>query len=837
MKKYNITGMTCSACSAYVEKSVKKLDGVRSVSVNLLQNSMTVDFDEEKLSSSDIINAVEEGGYGASEAEASGKQDIEKAGDPLADEIMSLKIRLKFSLIFLIPLMYISMGHMLGAPLPSVLTGAENVMLYALTQFILCIPIVWLNRKFFTVGFKTLFKLAPNMDSLVALGSGAAVLHGTASLYLIGWALGRGDFEAAGELGMNLYFESAAMILTLITVGKFLEARAKGRTSDALKKLTALAPDIAVVLRGGQEYEIASKDLLAGDTVVMRPGARIPADGVVIKGSATVDESAITGESVPVDKLAGDKVTAATINKSGYFHFEALKVGEDTALSQIIRLVEDANSTKAPIAKLADRVSGVFVPVVIAIAVISAGVWLYAGSSFATALYVAIAVLVISCPCALGLATPTAIMVGTGKGAELGILFKSAESLEMACKVQTVIVDKTGTITEGRPEVTDILPMQGVDERYFLQTAASLEKLSEHPLAAAIVKKAEDESIEMLRVDSFEVIPGGGVRGDVDGRAVYVGNLKMLEKHLHTSHNHNITGSKTVLYFFTDTEMLGIIALADIIKPTSRQAVSDLKAMGLEVIMMTGDNALVAEYIASQAGIDSFIAGILPQDKEAEVRRLQAEGKKVAMVGDGINDAPALARADVGIAVGAGTDIAIDSADIVLIRSGLEDAVNAIRLSSSVMRNIKQNLFWAFFYNSLGIPLAAGVFYPLFGWMLSPVFAAAAMSLSSFSVVSNALRLRFFKAGAEKPACNGTCPIGTNYNIDKKEIVMTKTVVIEGMSCGHCSARVEKALNAIDGVQAKVSHETGTAEVTGDVSDDILKKAVEDAGYKVVSIK
>lgn len=838
-KKFNVTGMTCSACSAHVEKSVGKLEGVSSVSVNLLQNSMAVEYDDSILSDADIIRAVEDGGYGASLAGASvnksGKNS--SSGDernPAAEEIKNLRFRLVTSIIFLVPLMYVSMGHMMGFPLPHAFHGPENAMTFALTQFMLTLPVVYINRKFFTVGFKALAKRAPNMDSLIAIGASAAVAYGVIALYAIGSALGHGDMEAVSRWSMDLYFESAATILTLITVGKFLEARSKGRTSDAIAKLLDLSPKTAIVERSGAEAEVSVEEVVVGDIVVVRSGQGIPVDGVVTEGHASVDESALTGESMPAEKSPGDKVTAATVNRSGYFKFRATRVGEDTTIAKIIELVQDANATKAPIAKLADKVSGVFVPVVMAIALVSGVVWFALGYGVAFAVSIGIAVLVISCPCALGLATPTAIMVGTGKGAELGILIKSAEALEVAHSVDTVVLDKTGTVTEGRPRVTDVVPADGLSRGKFLGIAASLEHMSEHPLAKAIVELAESEGITFGDAGDFKSVEGGGVIGNVGGATIYAGNRRMMEsankKFADAENFYNLAekfaeDGKTPLFFRDDERILGVIALADTVKPTSAEAIKQFKSMGIEVVMLTGDNKRTAEAVRRQMDIDRAVAEVLPQDKESEIRSIQATGAKAAMIGDGVNDAPALARADVGIAIGAGTDIAIESADIVLMKSDLMDAVTAVQLSRAVIRNIKQNLFWAFFYNSVGIPLAAGVFFPLLGWKLNPMFAAAAMSLSSFCVVTNALRLKLFK-----PA---------NFNVAaniKEERKMTRTMKIEGMSCKHCSGRVEKALNDLPGVEATVDLEAGTAKITGDAPDETLKKAVEDAGYTVVSI-
>ncbi len=825
-EKFNVTGMTCSACSAHVEKSVKKLNGVKSVNVNLLQNNMHVDFDETAVSVDDIINAVVSGGYGASVA---GKEQ-EKKDNKVDNEISNMKFRLIVSLVCLVPLMYISMGHMWGWPFLSVFHGAENGITFALTQMLLTLPIMYVNRKYYITGFKTLFHGAPNMDSLIAIGSGAAFVYGIIAIYCIGYELGHGDKEFAHSYMMNLYFESAAMILALITLGKFLESRAKGKTSQAIEKLIDLSPKTAVVIRDGKEVTVGVDDVQIGEIVVVKAGQSVPLDGVIVEGNGAIDESAITGESIAVEKNVGDKVIGATINKSGYFKFKVEKVGEDTALSQIIHLVEEASASKAPIAKLADKVSGIFVPVVISIAVITIIVWLLLGKGISFALSMGISVLVISCPCALGLATPTAIMVGTGKGAQYGILTKSAESLETAHQVDTVVLDKTGTITEGKPSVTDIAPV-GISDKELLQIAASIEYLSEHPLAKAIVEKAD--GLELSDVADFEQIVGQGVKGNVDGKKVLAGNYKMMrENNIEVSEDEIFANDgKTSLYFAVDNKFVGIIAVADTIKETSRQAIEDMRNMGLDVIMLTGDNAVTANAIKNKLPLSSAVAEVLPSDKEEEVRKLQQSGHKVAMVGDGINDAPALTRADVGIAIGAGTDIAIESADIVLMKSDLQDVVTSIELSHSVIKNIKENLFWAFFYNALGIPIAAGVLYGIAGLKLNPMIAALAMSFSSVFVVSNALRLRFFK-----PKRNS---IKTVKN-EKENITMTKTIKINGMMCSHCTGRVGEVLNAIDGVSAEVSLDNGGQAVVTlakDVSDDVLKKAVVDAGYEVVGIE
>lgn len=840
-QKFDVTGMTCSACSAHVEKSVKKLNGVKDVSVSLLQNSMQVEFDEHALTETQIVKAVEDAGYGAFAQGRSEKKQKEEKVSAAKAEAKNMKMRLVVSFAFLIPLMYLSMGHMAGWPLPHIFHGTENALIFAFTQLLLTTPILIVNRKYFTVGFKTLFKGAPNMDSLIAIGSSAAVVYGIVAIYAIGYGLGHGNLALVDQYAMDLYFESAGMILALITLGKFLEARSKGKTSDAIEKLMNLAPKMATVLRDGQELEIPVEEVSVGEEIIVRPGQSIPVDGVILDGNGAVDESALTGESLPVEKGVGDKVTGATINKSGYFHMKATKVGEDTALAQIIRLVEEASSSKAPIAKLADKVSGVFVPVVITIAVVAAAVWLIAGYPFDFALSIGISVLVISCPCALGLATPTAIMVGTGKGAENGILIKSAESLETAHLVNTVVLDKTGTVTEGKPKVTDLIPCGGEQQEQLLRIAASAEKMSEHPLAVAIVEKAQESQLELYPVEGLEATAGQGITCTMQGKRILAGNLKMMKQAgiplegLDKQADQLAQQGKTPLYFALDGKLLGIIGVADVVKKTSQQAILELEKMGIDVVMLTGDNQRTAQAIQKQLGLTHVVAEVLPQDKESEIQKLQKQGKKVAMIGDGINDAPALTRADVGIAIGAGTDVAIESADIVLMKSDLLDAVTAIQLSKAVIRNIKENLFWAFFYNSIGIPLAAGVFYSLLGWKLNPMFGAAAMSLSSVCVVSNALRLKLFRPKFQ---------MGNTESVEKIEKkkggnFMKKELIVEGMSCGHCSARVEKALNEIDGVQAKVDLESKTASVTlsKEVSDEALIQAVTDAGYEVTTVK
>ena len=854
---FQVTGMTCSACSAHVEKAVSRVDGVSAVSVNLLSGSMQVSYDENIVTADGIVAAVVNSGYGASLPQKAGKRkDAPRREDAAAGELKQMKHRMIWSFVFLLPLFYISMGHMMGAPLPGFLVGMENALAFAFTQLLLTLPIMYLNDKYYRVGFKTLFHGAPNMDSLIAVGSAAAVIYGVFAIYQIGWGLGHGDMDLVGRYHMDLYFESAGMILTLITLGKFLETRSKGKTGEAITRLMDLAPKTASVLRDGAEVEIPVEDVQVGDKIVVRPGQSVPVDGVIIEGASAVDESALTGESLPVDKGVGDKVAAASINRSGAFTFQALRVGEDTTLAQMIRLVEEASGSKAPIAKLADKVAGVFVPVVMIIAAVAAVVWLIATGSVTRALTAGVAVLVISCPCALGLATPVAIMVGTGKGAENGILVKSAEALETLHTIQTVVLDKTGTLTQGKPRVTDVLPAQGLTENALLGLAACLEAPSEHPLGAAIVEEAVARGLPRQAVEGFEAVHGRGVKASLGGRACLAGNRAMMEEagvdldRWLTRAEALANEGKTPLYFAREDALLGVIAVADTPKATSKDAVAAFRSLGIDVIMLTGDNKRTADAIGKELGVSQVMAEVLPQDKERKIAELQDQGKKVAMVGDGINDAPALARADVGLAIGAGTDVAIESADIVLMKSDLMDAAAAVELSRATIRNIKQNLFWAFFYNILGIPLAAGVFFPLLEWQLNPMFAAAAMSLSSVTVVSNALRLRFFKSkfraadpsGETGTACTAGCPV-VLAPIDEPtqqeggSIAMTKTVKIEGMMCAHCSGRVEKALNELPGVTATVDLAAGTAAVTGDVSDEVLTKAVTDAGYTVTGIQ
>ena len=881
MKKetYDITGMSCAACSARIEKGISGMEGMQQCSVNLLKNSMTVSYDEAELDSGKIIHQVEDIGYGASLHQTQGSKTTGASGrgkngatDAAAAAAKQMKQRLIVSLVFTIPLFYISMGHMAGWPLPPWLLGARNHMIFAFTQFLLVLPVLIAGGHYFKNGLKNLWHRSPNMDSLIALGSGAAFVYGIYAIYKIAWGFSIEDMDMVETFGMNLYFESSAMILTLITLGKFMEARAKSKTSEAITKLMDLAPKTAKVLRNGQEEEISVDDVQNGDILVVRDGDTVPVDGKITEGFASVDESAITGESLPVDKQTGDPVTGGTINRTGYFQMEATAVGEHTTLSKIIQLVDDATSSKAPIAKLADRVSSVFVPVVITIALLAAILWLLAGQSFEFALSVAISVLVISCPCALGLATPTAIMVGTGRGAAKGILIKSAEALEITHSIDTVVLDKTGTVTQGKPVVTDVIALEadgktaGENTQAYtelLQLAFSLEKMSSHPLAEAIVKKAEACSAAFQEVSDYEMIPGQGIAGTIDKARCLAGNRKLMETNridisVAAGLQEKLADEgKTPLYFAQGGKFLGVIAAADVVKPTSREAIARLQEMGMDVIMLTGDNARTAEAIKKQVGIKTVIADVLPQDKEEKVRQLQEQGHKVAMVGDGINDAPALARADVGIAIGAGTDVAIESADIVLMKSDLMDAASAVSLSRAVMRNIKQNLFWAFFYNAIGIPVAAGVLYPAFHILLNPMIGAAAMSFSSVSVVSNALRLRFFTPKWKQES--GTADLQTTGNggmmeqstaaaeiadriaqndESKGETTMKKTIKIEGMMCQHCVKAATKALENVAGVTAvTVSLEDKQAVVEGTATDEALTAAIVDAGYEVKGIE
>ncbi|WP_459777330.1 heavy metal translocating P-type ATPase [Allocoprococcus similis] len=841
MEQYTVTGMSCAACSSRVEKAVSKVPGVTSCSVSLLTNSMGV---EGTASQSEIIAAVEAAGYGASVKGADAGAKSKGASmdeDALKDrETPVMKRRLIASICFLIPLMYISMGHMMwNWPLPGFLDGNHVAM--GLIQLLFAGIIMVINQKFFINGFKGLLHGAPNMDTLVALGSGASFIYSTYALFAMTDAQVKMDMEGVMSYMHEFYFESAAMILTLITVGKMLEAHSKGKTTDALKSLMKLAPKTAVVLKNGVETEVSIDQVKKGDIFVVRPGENIPVDGIVLEGTSAVNEAALTGESIPVDKAEGDKVSAATMNQSGFLKCEATRVGEDTTLSQIIQMVSDAAATKAPIAKIADRVSGVFVPAVITIAVLTTVVWLIAGQSVGFALARGISVLVISCPCALGLATPVAIMVGNGMGAKNGIMFKTAVSLEETGKMQIVALDKTGTITSGEPKVTDMIPAEGISEEELLGFAYALERKSEHPLARAILQEAEERRIDADEVEDFRAVPGNGLSAVLAGKTIYGGNKKFIQTKTSVDAGTQkkaedlAAEGKTPLFFAKEDRLVGIIAVADVIKEDSPEAVKELQNMGIHVVMLTGDNERTAKAIGRQAGVDEVIADVLPDGKEAVIRKLKKKGK-VAMVGDGINDAPALTRADMGIAIGAGTDIAIDAADVVLMKSRLSDVPAAIRMSKATLRNIHENLFWAFFYNVIGIPLAAGAWYPLFGWKLNPMFGAAAMSLSSFCVVTNALRLNWFKmydASKDKK-------IKSKVREIKEEKTMTKTMKIEGMMCGHCEATVKKTLEAIEGVEgAEVSHENGTAVVTltAEVADEVLKKAVEDKDYKVTGIE
>ena len=869
IQKFDVTGMTCSACSSRVEKCVRRLDGVKDVSVNLLTNSMQVEYEEQALSDEKIIDAVVHAGYGAS-VKADGTQTVSGAisgaaqtakTNPVEEQMKNMKRRLVLSFVFLIPLMYVSMGHMVGLPLPGFLEGTENAVGFAFTQFLLCLPVAFINKAYYTKGFSTLFHGAPNMDTLIAVGSSASLIYGIFAIYRIGYGLGVQDFALVHQYQHDLYFESAVMILALINVGKYLEARSKGKTSEAITKLMDLAPKTAVVEREGREIQIPVEQVAVGDVVIVKPG-----------------------ESIPVEKQPGDSVIAATINKAGYVKAKASRVGNDTTFSQIIRLVEDASASKAPIAKIADKIAGIFVPVVMTIALITAIAWLAAGAEFEFALSCAISVLVISCPCALGLATPVAIMVGTGKGAENGILIKSGEALEVTHNIQSVVLDKTGTITQGKPVVTDLIPTSSVTESELLEIAAAMEAKSEHPLAEAIMEKAKEEQIRLLETEEFQAIPGKGIQAKIGGRWYYAGNVRLMEdkgmdcRESQKQMDQLAEEGKTPLLFADEKGVIGIIGAADIVKPTSAQAIRELKKLGVEVIMLTGDNKRTAAAIQRQLGIDTVIAEVLPQDKEREVARLQSEGRKVAMVGDGMNDAPALARADVGIAIGAGTDVAIESADVVLMKNDLLDVVTAISLSKAVIRNIKENLFWAFFYNACGIPLAAGVFYTAFGWKLSPMFGAAAMSLSSFFVVMNALRLRFFhvlkkpeeevkisertdtEKAVERKAASSEQKVSDGKPEEKEAAAPEQTLEevseempeqapeqggrhmvmkVEGMMCSHCQAAVTKALNKIPGVTATGSLEDKEAQIVAEdgVEPERMKEAVEDAGYEVVSLE
>lgn len=835
-EQFAVTGMTCAACSAHVEKAVSRLSGVQSAPVNLMLGSMTVTYDEKAVTEGDIIAAVKAAGYGASPASQTDQGQLRRDQDAA---LRRRKKHLIWSVVFLVPLFYLSMGHMMGLPLPQVLH--THPLLLACLQLALVIPILILNRNYFTVGFSRLVKLSPNMDSLVAVGAAAGLVYSLIEMGLL----------AAGQVsGMpDLYFESAGMILTLVTVGKYLEERSRGKTTGAISALLALAPESAVVRRQGQELTIPTEEIVAGDTVIVRQGGRIPVDGVITDGHAAVDESAITGESLPVEKVPGDAVTSATVTSSGYLELRATRVGGDTTLSQIIRLMEEAASSKAPISRLADRISGIFVPTVMAISLTAALLWAFVGGmDVRFCLSIAIAVLVISCPCALGLATPVAIMVGTGQAAQQGILIKSAESLELLHKVQTVVLDKTGTVTMGQPRVTDILCAPGVTEEELLCVAASAEKPSEHPLAHAIVEESQARHIPLCPVSGFRSVPGGGIQATLSGEAVLAGNAGYLAQNgislaaMEADAHRLAEDGKTPLFFAESGRLLGCVAVADVVKPDSAKAIAALRRMGRRVVLLTGDNQRTANAIARQIGVDQVIAQVLPQDKAKCVAQLQQQGQRVAMVGDGVNDAPALAQADVGLAIGAGTDIAIESADVVLMKSSLLDIPAAMDLSRAVLRNIQQNLFWAFFYNSIGIPVAAGVLYPALHLTLNPMLAAAAMSLSSVCVVSNALRLRGWKPSVfpDQPVPTAPLPESAVFQSQgKEENTVNKTIHIDGMMCTHCTGRVEKALNDLPGVEATVDLDSKSAAVTctPDVSDDTLRQAVEDAGYHVTGIR
>lgn len=821
-QKYDVMGMTCSACSAHVDKAVRHLDGVQDVNVNLLSNCMVVDYDENKVNDAMIQKAVEDAGYKA--ALETQSVQAQKQEETVDDKKKSLIL----SFVFLIPLFYISMGHMMGAPLPSFLVGESNMMVFVLTQLFLTLPVMYINRGYFQRGFKSLWHRSPNMDTLIAMGSLAAAIYSIYAIFMMGYDLGHGQIHQAHQYMMQLYFESAAMILTLISLGKYLESRSKKKTTEAIEKLIHLMPSVATILKDGQEKEVAIEDVQVGDIVVVKSGQSIPLDGVIIDGQTSIDESMITGESLPVDKTVNDRVIGATMNVEGYIQVQVTHTSQEATLSQIIELVEEASSSKAPIAKLADRISGIFVPIVIVISLVTFILWMTLGQqTFHFALTCAIAVLVISCPCALGLATPTAIMVGTGKGAQLGILIKSAENLELLSKAQSIILDKTGTITQGKPQVTQIEALH-MSEDELLTLAASIENSSQHPLAKAIVAYAKEKKISLQKVEQFEMLSGKGLKGWIHGKMILSGNQRLMKEHdidlspvealAQQLSNHG----KTPLYYAYDGQIIGLIVVSDVLKQTSAKAIEQLKAMGLSVYMLTGDNRLTANAIGKELGIQ-VIAEVLPQDKEKHIRDLQAQNQRVIMVGDGINDAPALMRADVGIAMTSGTDIAMDSADIVLMKNDLLDVVNAIELSHAVLKNIKENLFWAFFYNVIGIPIAAGLFYPFFGWLLDPMFGAAAMSLSSVFVVSNALRLRFFKPKYQN-------------QIRKQEVnQMEKKMNIEGMMCPHCQKHVSQALNSIEGVKATVDLENNCAylQLDHDIEESLLVKAVEDAGYSV----
>ena len=861
MKKetYNITGMSCASCSAAVTRAVEKLEGAKDVNVNLMQNKMTLEL-TDGLTDEMVIKAVEDAGYGASVKKDIKSESSKKQTDTADDYATELKLRAIVSFIFMVPLMYFGMGGMFNAPFPKVFTGDGGQLLLALTELLLVIPIIFTGRKFFISGFKHLFKRNPNMDTLIAIGSGTSFLYSIYSLYMLAYFISIGDMKSSMPFGMNLYFDSAGTILTLITLGKYLEARSKKKTTEAISKLVNLLPDKAVILRDGVESEVLVSEVVTGDIVVVKAGETVPVDGVVVSGNGAVDEAMVTGESIPVEKNTDDRVTGGTISRSGYFTFRATNVGEDTALYKIISLVEEAAGSKAPISRLADKISGVFVPVVLCISFLTFIIWLFVRGDFSFALNMAVAVLVISCPCALGLATPAAIMAGTGKGAEKGILIRNAISLEVAHKIDTVVLDKTGTITEGKPKVTDVF-VDGIIEDEFISLAATLESASSHPLANAVTEYAKAKNIEIKRAETLETIEGRGIAGEVEGLALYAGNAAYMNELGITDNSfkakadelHNL--GKTVLYFARGKEkkeLIGIIAVADVIKEGSREAVRELNQIGIDVVMLTGDNERTALAIGRETGVNRVVAEVKPAGKEAEIRRLKDEGRTVMMVGDGINDAPALAGADVGVAIGTGADVAVDTADIILMHSDLRDVPYAILLSNEVVKKIKENLFWALFYNALCIPVAAGVFFAAFGLRLNPMIGALAMSFSSVFVLSNSLRLRFFTPKYKKgktriqgvqcePKQNETA-VGTDETKDnsytKEDIVMEKTIDIEGMSCAHCVKHVTEALNAIDGVKAEVSLENKNAKVSlqKEVSDDVLKEAVVKAGYEVKGI-
>lgn len=822
-QKYDIIGMSCSACSAHIDKAVRKVDGVHDVQVNLLSNNMTVDYDEEKINDALIMRTVEDAGYQALLEKTNPESQVK------TEAVDQKKKSLIYSFVFLIPLFYISMGHMMGAPLPHILQGEENMMVFALTQLFLTLPIMYINRGYFERGFQSFKHKSPNMDTLIALGSSAAAIYSIYAIFMMGYELGHGEMTLAHQYMMQLYFESAGMILTLISLGKYLESRSKKKTSEAIEKLMNLMPSTAVILKDGQEIVVDIDDVQVNDIVIVKSGQSIPVDGIIVSGHASIDESMITGESLPVDKGVDNRVIGATMNVEGYLQVKVTHTNQENTLSQIIHLVEDAASSKAPIAKLADKISGIFVPIVMTISLITFIVWMTLGhESFHFALTCAIAVLVISCPCALGLATPTAIMVGTGKGAQLGILMKSAEKLELLSKCDTIVLDKTGTITKGKPQVTDIYPIHTTKDE-LLRYAASIENASQHPLAKAIVQYVQDLQMSFETVDSFEMMSGLGLKGQLKSDVLLSGNQRLMEKYqvdlteVSDLSKQLANEGKTPLYYAKNQTLIGMIVVSDTLKETSQQAIELLKKMDLSIYMLTGDNALTARAIADELKIE-VIAEVLPQDKEKHVQDLQKKGHQVIMVGDGINDAPALMRSDVGIAMTSGTDIAMESADLILMKNDLMDVVSSIQLSQAVIKNIKENLFWAFFYNVVGIPIAAGVFYPVLGWLLDPMFGAAAMSLSSVFVVSNALRLRFFKP--------------KHVELQKKE-KKTMKMNIEGMMCAHCQAHVEKALNQINGVKATVDLEKKCAfvELSDDISQEVLKKAVEEAGYTVVGFE